>query len=188
MKRAFLIHGWDSNPGAHWLPWLRQELEQRGFSVTAPAMPLPALPTRASWTARLAELVGTPDAETFIIGHSLGCIATVRYIETLPEGSRLGGCIFVGGFSGNISIPELETFYEESAAIDFGKVRAICPRMAAIFSDNDEYVPIEKGSAFAEKLGAETIVLHGAGHFRSRDGFRELPAALDAVLRFSAAA
>ncbi len=186
MKRAFLIHGWDSHPGAHWIPWLKTELESRGFLVIAPQMPDAALPTKDVWVNELSRLIGTPDSNTYIIGHSLGCIATVRYIESLPVGGKLGGCVFVGGFSGNISIPELATFYEEVAEINFKKVRAICPVITTIFSDNDEYVRLEKGEAFAEKIGAKRLLVHGAGHFRSKDGFRELPAGLEAILEISA--
>ncbi len=186
MKRAFLIHGWGSHPNAHWLPWLKKELEGKGFEVTVPQMPNPELPTRVEWTQMLTALIGKPDAETFIVGHSLGCIASVRYIETLPVGSKIGGCVFVGGFSGNISIPELATFYEEAEAIDFTKVKEICPRVATIFSDNDDRVPFEKAESFAHKIGAEVVLEKGKGHFRTRDGVTELPSALEAVLRFSA--
>jgi len=34
-KRAFLIHGWAGSPDEGWRPWLKTELEKRGFRVFA---------------------------------------------------------------------------------------------------------------------------------------------------------
>jgi len=34
-----LVHGWLSSPDQHWFPWLKRELEGRGFHVIAPPMP-----------------------------------------------------------------------------------------------------------------------------------------------------
>ena len=186
MKRAVLIHGWDGRPHNHWFPWLQKELENRGFQVIAPLMPNPPFPTRNEWVAKLVEVIGSPDSNTYIVGHSLGCIATVRYIETLSVNSKLGGCVFVGGFSGNISFPQLATFYEDAGVIDFDAIRAICPKFSAIFSEDDDVVPLEKASEFARKLKANIVVEKDKGHFTKSDGVTELPAALEAVLRFSA--
>lgn len=44
-KRVFLIHGWEGYPEEGWRPWLKKELEQRGFTVIVPAMPDTATPT-----------------------------------------------------------------------------------------------------------------------------------------------
>ena len=32
-----MVHGWDGNPNNHWFPWLKKELEKRGFEVHVPA-------------------------------------------------------------------------------------------------------------------------------------------------------
>jgi len=32
-KRVFLIHGWEGSPEEGWRPWLKKELEKRGFKV-----------------------------------------------------------------------------------------------------------------------------------------------------------
>ena len=38
-KRVFVIHGWGGYPEEGWKPWLKKELEKRGFTVFVPAMP-----------------------------------------------------------------------------------------------------------------------------------------------------
>ena len=39
MKRVFIIHGWTGKPEGDWFPWLKQELETKGFQVQIPEMP-----------------------------------------------------------------------------------------------------------------------------------------------------
>ena len=38
-------------------------------------------------------------------------------------------------------------------------------------SDNDPYVPLEKGVALANGLGSEVILVEGAGHFNVEAGY-----------------
>ncbi|KKU21207.1 MAG: hypothetical protein UX31_C0020G0013 [Candidatus Nomurabacteria bacterium GW2011_GWA1_46_11] len=72
MKRVFIIHRWDGNPTEDWYQWLKKELEGRGFEVFVPAMPEPDEPKIETWIPFLSQLVGTPDANTFFVGHSIG--------------------------------------------------------------------------------------------------------------------
>ena len=87
-QRAFIIHGYLGRPDEAWQPWLRAELEKRGFIVQLPAMPHPDRPTIPEWVGFIAQLVGEPDRETVLIGHSLGCQAVLRYLETLGEAGK----------------------------------------------------------------------------------------------------
>ena len=87
--KVFLVHGWDGSPANNWFPWLKRELEQRGFLVSAPAMPHPRMPTIEDWVSHLSATVGKPDENTYLIGHSMGCQAIARYLERLPGLSAL---------------------------------------------------------------------------------------------------
>ena len=33
-KRVFIAHGWDGYPEEGWFPWLKKELETKGFEVS----------------------------------------------------------------------------------------------------------------------------------------------------------
>src|SRR3972149_1809387 len=96
-KRVFIAHGWEGTPESGWFPWLKQELETRGFDVFVPQLPDTNHPRREKWVPALAEVVGVPDEQTYLIGHSMGCQTIARYLESLPEGVRVGGAIFVAG-------------------------------------------------------------------------------------------
>src|SRR3954471_3952140 len=67
---------------------MKRELERRGFAVALPAMPRPDHPIIADWIRFIDRLVGEPDAETIIVGHSLGCQAVVRYLDTIGAAGK----------------------------------------------------------------------------------------------------
>jgi len=182
-KKAFLIHGWEGYPEEGWRPWLKSELEKKGFSVFVPAMPDTKYPKMDAWLKHLTKIVGTPDKDCYFVGHSLGCITILRYLETLKEGQKVGGVVLVAGFTSNLGYEELESFFTKP--IDWEKIKSHCEKFVAIHSDNDPYVSLHYRDFFKSKLNAEIIVEHNMGHFSGDDGITELPVALNAVLRIS---
>ncbi|MSU56069.1 MAG: serine hydrolase family protein [Candidatus Taylorbacteria bacterium] len=182
-KRVFLIHGWDGKPNNHWFPYLSLELKANGFEVNAPQMPNAGEPKVKEWLSFLKDYVGKPDSDTYFVGHSLGCITIARYLETLSPKARVGGCVFVAGFSGRINVPEIKEFYE--LPFDPKKAKAHCDKFVMIFSNNDSYVPMEKSLEFAEQFGAKTILERGRGHFTAGDGVTALPSVLSALLKMA---
>ena len=82
--------------GEGWFPWLKRELEERGFQVFIPHLPDSDKPRIEKWIPALADAVGTADANTYFVGHSMGCQAIARYVETLDQ--KIGGAVFVAGF------------------------------------------------------------------------------------------
>ncbi|MEN9614085.1 MAG: hypothetical protein RLZZ347_392 [Candidatus Parcubacteria bacterium] len=185
-KRVFLIHGWDGRSNNHWFPWLIAELKARYFAVDAISMPTPATPHLKDWLGAIKEAVGTPDEHTYFVGHSLGCVTIVRYLESLPKKAKVGGAVLVAGFSGNISSPELAEFYATpERPIDFARVKSICPKIMTIFSDDDPVVPLVKGISFAKSIGAKVIIEKGKGHFCKDDGVTALPVVLETLTNFT---
>ena len=190
-KRVFIIHGWDGYPEEGWFPWLKKELELRDFEVFVPAMPDPAKPKIENWIPFLSRLVGLPDQQTFFVGHSIGCQAIIRYLETLPEGTTIGGAVFVAGW---YNLRSLQNETEEDKQIanpwintprDDNKIRKVVNKAVAIFSDNDPFVLPENQESWKEKVGAKIIIEHNKGHFSGSDGIAELPVVLESVLNLA---
>src|SRR3990167_5523753 len=98
MKRVFIIHGWGSNPKDDWFPWIKKELESKGFKVEIPVMPNTDEPKVNEWVGFLKKIVKNPDKDTYFIGHSIGCQTILRYLENLDKKIKIGGCIFVAGW------------------------------------------------------------------------------------------
>lgn len=182
-KRAFIIHGWKGTPEGAWRPWLKEELEKREFAVSVPAMPAPDTPKMKEWVAHIAKSIGSPDKDTYLVGHSLGCIAILRYLESLNRGVEIGGTVFVGGRTYSLGRAETETFFE--TPVNWKNVLSHCKNFVAIHSDNDSYVPLKEADIFREKLGAEIIIKHNMGHFTTEDKVFELPCVLHAVLEMA---
>lgn len=180
MKRVFLIHGWDGHPHNNWFPWLVSELKAKYIEIEAPYLPNPAQPKVSEWLSYLKDYVGKVDEETFFIGHSLGCNAVLRLLETLSPKTKIGGCVFVAGFSGDIGIPEISEFV--LTPLDLKKAKSHCKKIISIFSDNDTYVPLAESLKFARDIGAKKIMMKGAGHFGSSDGYKSLPVVLEVLL------
>lgn len=189
-KRAYIIHGWDGYPEEGWFPWAKRELEKRGFTVTVPNMPHPERPTIEDWVGKIETLVGEPNENTFLIGHSIGCQAIMRYLASLNE-KKVGGVILVAGW---FELVPLESEEEKEiiepwlkTPIDFAKVKAAIDNITVILSDNDEWVPFNRNKKlFEERLVPNIIVEHGKGHFSGSSGIKELPVVLQTIERYSA--
>jgi predicted alpha/beta hydrolase family esterase len=185
MKRAFIIHGWEGYPEEGWFPWLKKELEAKGYKVRVPAMPNSAEPDIKKWVGHLAKLVGKPDEETFFISHSIGCQTVLRYLESLEPGVKVGGAVLVAGWvhlkpeatedegAMDIAQPWLET------PLDWKKIKSHCSRFTAIFSDNDPFVPLDDSKIFKEKLGAKIVMEKGLQHINGEAGVKKLPIVLE---------
>lgn len=191
-KRIFIVHGWDGYPEKGWFPWLKKELEARGFEVTVPQLPDAGSPRIFNWVPKLAEVVGTPDDQTYFVGHSMGCQTIARYLESLPEGIKVGGAVFVAGFFKRLTGLEEDPDVQETdkhwlgTPLDLAKVRSRLPKCVAIFSDDDPWVPLDNQDDFQDKLGAEIVIEHAKGHFSGgRDKTLELPIVLEKVLALS---
>ena len=89
MKKAIILHGmpeaheYQGNESTqHWIPWLKQKLEERGFTVHTPELPNACEPVYEEWRDVLQSL--SPDEDTLLIGHSCGGGCIVRYLSENP--------------------------------------------------------------------------------------------------------
>ncbi len=179
-KRVFFIHGWEGSPEEGWRPWLREQLEAKGFMVINLSMPDANHPQMGEWVATLSDAVGEPDKDCYFVGHSLGCITILRYLESLPEGKKVSGALLVAAFTEDLGINEIKNFFTK--AINWEKIKRHCDNFTILLSDNDKYVPLSYGDIFKKKLNAKIVIKRNMGHFNGDDVIRELPAVLNAAL------
>ncbi|VVC00003.1 Serine hydrolase [uncultured archaeon] len=182
-KRVFIIHGWEANPGCNWFPWLKAELEHRGFEVFVPAMPNTLFPKPEEWLSHMKKIIGKPDRDTFLVGHSLGVIAILRCLESLGPFEKVGGALLVAGPDESIGFPEIEAFFHPP--VDYAAVKAAAGAIAIINSDTDPYIPLSFGKRMSKKLGAKLVVLHSRGHLNCESDNFMFPEALDEILLLS---
>lgn len=163
MKKAVIVHCWGGYPNYCWYPQTKKELEKKGFEVIVPEMPETDSPKLSLWLPKLQEVATVPNDDLYLIGHSAGVITIIRYLENLGDGERVGGVVFVAGFTNDLGFPELKNFFENP--IDFGKIKLKAKNFVAIHSDNDPYVALKFGDVFKEKLNAKVIIKHDMKHF-----------------------
>ncbi len=184
-KRVVIIHCWDGNPKYCWYPWVKEQLEKKGVDVEVPQFPDTRMPNLNQWLPKLEEVVGWPDKELFLVGHSTGCITILRYLESLNLIEKIGGAILVAGFTNNLGYEELKNFF--ITPIDWSEIKKHCSRFIAIHSDNDPYVNLNQADIFKDQLNAEIIVKHQAGHFSAspdtNPACKELPEVVDGILK-----
>jgi len=191
MKRIFVVHGWQGHPDEVWFPWLKNELENRGFQVSLLQMPDTEYPVIEKWVPYLANAVGDADEQTYFVGHSIGCQAILRYLEALPSNIKVGGAVFVAGFLHLTGVEKpdevLMCWPWINNSIDFEKVRTHTNNFIAIFSDNDIFVPLTNEKLFEQNLKAKTVVLHNMNHFNNKRNpqYKQIPAILNLFLEIA---
>lgn len=181
MKTAFIIHGAHGNSGENWFPWLKEELEAQGWQVIAPDFPTPEKQSLESWKKEFKKYGKHIGKDSIFIGHSLGAAFALSVIEGAKQPVK--AAYFVAGFVsplGNEFDALNRTFLEKK--FNWEKIRRNCGKFTIFASDNDPYVPLEKGEGLAQKLGAEAILVQGAGHFNEKAGYKKFQLLLENIL------
>lgn len=180
MKNAIIIHGTEGYPEENWFPWLKKELEQKGYVVSVPQFPSPpVVPANISeWFEVLNNYEINED--TIIIGHSLGGVFTLRILEKLDFSIK--AALLVGTPVGINPIK----YYDRDVAFsgfefNWEKIKNNAKQFIVFHSDNDPYVALENGKELSEKLGITLHFVPNSGHFNAQAGYTEFPALLQEI-------
>lgn len=177
---AILVHGWKGTPDYGWFPWLRRELEARGFTTESLALPNPLLPHRVEWVEVIKQAIRDPD--TVLIGHSLGCPSILFALQEYT-GAPLERVVLVSGFCRPFLFPRAAEWFGD-AKIDFDCVRQKAKSWAVLHTRLDLIVPFHEGEWLAEQLRVPLIEVksHPVGHLAPEDFAFEVPEILEAIV------
>lgn len=178
-QRVFITHGYTANSQKHWFPWLKARLENQGFAVKVFDMPNSAHPHPQEWLAyHQSEIPEIRETDIFV-GHSLGCIATLRFLAS--QNQKINKLILVAGFDQHLpNLPELDEFTQET--LDYSQLIANISQRTVIASADDHVVNPQFTAQLAEQLEAKYLLLNGHKHFTESAGVTELPMVLDEIL------
>lgn len=180
MKNALILHGTANNLQGNWFPWLKTELEKRGWKVWAPDLPQADRPNTKRYNQFILNNKDWQfDQETVIIAHSSGGAAALGLLQHLPKRVRIDTCVLVGAFGKNLGWKEVEGLFVEP--VDFSEIKQRARRFILIYSDNDPYVPLEHGRWLVQQLNAKLIIKPGQGHFNLETGpeYKQFPLILE---------
>ena len=197
-ERVVILHGYGATPADHWFPWLTRAVP----GAEAVELPRPHSPEAASWILAATDAIGPLSRKTAVVTHSLGGLAALRAIQRLVKrgaaqararggascDAQLGALVAVAPFACELPLAgddDVDRFILSQLPNFLSKNPFPNPRVfgraTVIRSDDDPFVPAGSSEEFAARIGANTLTVHGAGHFLASDGVTELPEVLEAL-------
>ena len=197
MAYVLINHGWtNTRQKGHWQRTLAVDLRNAGHQVFYPQYPNTQQPNFAEWSAMLqAELElmletraaasgEAASAEVIVIGHSLGCVnfikAALHGKLSALESGLLGNThqrplvdrvLFVAP-PGPEKIDTLPDFAVEASAAQISEaLQAVAGSVTLVGSDNDPWSPRGIQATYGDPLGLQAVVIPGAKHLASSDGW-----------------
>lgn len=168
-KTAFIIHCSNGNPNRNWYPWLKKELENKGFQVFAPQFPIGKDQNLNNWLNTLKEYKQYLN-NSILIGHSLGVSFILNVLNNWDIKAK--ATYLVSGFIGKLNVdePNIEDFSDKT--FNWYKIRTNCKHFYIFHSDNDPYVPLSKAQELSKYLETKVILVKNAGHFSESSGYK----------------
>ncbi len=112
------------------------------------------------------DLAGFNYPEIILVGHSIGCIAIVKWLEKF--GHRIKGALLVApSDSERVNYPPYITEF-----VPIPNKKLPFPSIV-VASTNDHVTNIERAKEFAKNWGSKLVILENAGHIESKSGYGE---------------
>lgn len=175
-KQALILHAWLNGPNKHWYPWLKTELEARGYTVYLPEIPTmnsqtPDLPTQMDFIEKTIPL----DKGFIIFGHSLGCLLALR----LAEKYKLQKMFLVAGWDFDDLTVEHQSYWKHK--INHETIKKNVKDIYCITSENDPFMTAFSVEEMNKRLVGKFVLIKGAGHFTEKFGITKIPEVLQYV-------
>lgn len=177
---VFLFHGVSGHARENWFPWMKAQLEQRGFSVVIPEFPHPDTPVLNEWIGAFAAFESATDARSIFVGHSLGSAFALRLLER--RSAPIHTCLLaapVWGVMGNDFDPVMRTFTEPP--YDWKTIRRNAKHFSVLHGENDPYITQTLSKQLAAHLGVPLTIVSDGGHLNARAGFTAFPLLLETI-------
>jgi len=169
------------------MPYIMRKLFEADSFAVSLAMPNPKKPVVSEWIQKIKNEVGEPKLEKYLIGHSLGVPAILRYLENMPVGSKIGGAFLVSGPCKKLDVQNpdshfrlIDNFLE--GPFNFAHIKKVCDRFYIIHGENDPHVPFSHAEFFGKELGAPITKIYRGGHLGDKDIY-EFPELLEIILQ-----
>ena len=187
MNKIYIVHCWNGTKDDCWYPWLDKKISNNNNQVFRFNMPNTTTPKINEWVNELEKNIDTLDNNTFLVGHSIGSQAILRYLEKHDK-DKIGGILLVAPWlellpeaiedeeSYSIAKPWLDT------KINFEKIKKTTNNITCIFSDDDYFVPYSQKDKFKKLLNSKIITVKNKGHIGIEDNINELDEIYNAML------
>jgi len=149
-----LLHGYTGSPEANFFPWLKKELEDKGYKVDVPRLPNsenPNIIEQINYVLKNCKF----NENTILLGHSLGSVVALKVIEKLKKPIKKS--IFVAGFSKpNKDNPKAfeKTF---DGKFDFEKIKENSGEVLILRAENDSIISHDRADVLKSLIGGKII-------------------------------
>lgn len=155
------------------------ELEKHNIYACAVSMPAPDEPVCDEWVKEISRHIDiNKNDEMYLVGHSLGVPAILRYLEKTGA-KNIHGAVLVSGPSEKNDNRKIDSFLEKP--FDFENIKSKCKNFSIIHGDNDSNVPLNNAETLSKELNGELVVVKNGGHLNGSAGWLSLPQCLEAL-------
>jgi len=163
MKRIIIMHGWNATPHEAWFSDAADMLRKKGYQVEVPELPGGYYPDFDGWMKTIRDLA--PDENTILIGHSLGAVTIMRFLES--QNIVVNKTILTAMPIEPMKFTPISPFFEDD--FDWEKIKTKAQKIVLIYEEGDQVVPLEHGEIAAEKLCAPLMIVTGFNHLNTLD-------------------
>ncbi len=165
MKRAVILHAMEQNSQGHWYPWLKSQLETRGYEVWVPDLPHAEHPDTSEMTQFLLSNNIWSFQDNLIIGHSSGSVEVLYLLQALPVDVTVKTAVIVSPF--DHPLPGMEQQHDRIflTPLDLNRVQTRTEKFIFVHGDDDPWCPLDGAASLARQTDGELVVVPGGKHF-----------------------
>ncbi len=198
-RTVLILHSWYGNNQENWIPWLKRELEDRGYKTLIPNLPDNRYPDYAKLMMFLEteykdQLIS---GQLAVIGHSLGGYLAIK----LAEKYKLARIVAVApamqqkitDFPQELQVPYkkeltmLLRMYHVGGTFNTDLIQGNVNQIAIFYSNNDPYINKSNQDIYKVALpAAHFSIFINRGHFGSKEQCKRLPEILSYFNPFNA--
>ena len=176
--KAVILHGTDGKPSHNWFPWIKSELESRGFKVWIPELPNNHTPNRHVYNNFLLDS-NWDFKNNLVIGHSSGAVSVLNLLEdnrcpSIDTGILVGAWAKMDGT--DLDKKQFKNLFPEDG-FNFSKIKEKSKKLIFLHGDDDPYCPLAQAKWLAKQTSSEIIIIPGGQHLGST--YKKLPELLD---------
>lgn len=182
VRNIIMIHGYNGIPKIY--EWLKEELEQMGYSVILPQLPIKENVIYEKWRKILDDYKNEINSETIVIAHSIGNEFIIRYV--VENNIKIKEYIGLAGFAeyfenkGNEDLNRaIKEFLVTKKEID--NFKNLVDKKWCIYSNNDHIVPFDILEKYPKTIESEFIFIKGIGHMGKKSGLETIPEVLEII-------
>jgi len=150
-----LLHGYTGSPKENFFPWLKKELEKRGYTVQVPVLPNtnnPDVSEQVDFVLKNCKF----DEQTILLGHSLGSVIALKVLEKVKKPIRK--LVLAAGFSEPKFLDKKRSFEKTfDWKFDFEKIKKNVSKIKILRATNDSAVPQERAETLQQHFGGEIL-------------------------------